>query len=174
MTFRGSLSALTISKSGLSLTPGDYFPPKRFKSAESQSTLWWPTSLTFTPRPELLVPRALCLGQPKSRELQITRLLMGNLSNVIITGGQPLSLSQPTQWQRGQNIVSSVICVMIDTSLFPVRHKNTVDKQRESEPWSSERRWARPGEAASTRLSSVIIKVTRVIIMGHRNLHFIC
>ena len=53
MTFRGSLSALTISKSGLSLTPGDYFPPKRFKSAESQSTLGWPTSLTFTPRPEL-------------------------------------------------------------------------------------------------------------------------
>ena len=174
MTFRGSLSALTISKSGLSLTPGDYFPPKRFKSAESQSTLGWPTSLTFTPRPELEEPRALCLGQPKSRELQITRLLMGNLSNVIITGGQPLRLSQPTQWQRGQNIVSSVICVMIDTSLFPVRHKNTVDKQRESEPWSSERRWARPGEAASTGLSSVIIKVTRVIIMGHRNLHFIC
>ena len=37
-----------------------------------------------------------------------------------------------------------------------------------------ERRWARPGEAASTKLSSVIIKVTWVIIMGHRNLHFIC
>ena len=71
----------------------------------SHQSLGCSSVLTFTPPPA----PAWCPehsawepGPPKSRELQMTRLLMGNLSNVIITAGQRL---RPSNTMRGDTIL---------------------------------------------------------------------
>ena len=149
MTFRGSLSALTISKSGLSLTPGDYFPPKRFKSAESQSPvtrMLQCSDLHTSPGPSMM-PRALGLGAWPAKKSGVTNDAIVN-GQLIKCHNNCWPATETLQHnERRHNIVRSVICLMIGKSLFPVSHKRSVDKQRDSAPWSLVLSRGGPGQA---------------------------